>query len=454
IIIGILAILFGVMLMLPTVRKARYQALHDPITGLLNRRAFTPAVKEAIKDAQKGMLKALFFVVFENYRMIHDTFGHRAAEQIMVELAQALQDGLGDSDLVARWEGEEFAVLASVEDRSAIEAMARHLMDIVEGTEFLVAGYDYPVQVRLTIGGVLVEASAEVRTLEAAASFAVDTARDKQGKRVAALSIKDFSADDVDRINRVASMIKSALKENRMQLYLQPIVNLSTNEIARYEALIRIVTETGVLVPPGEFIPVAEKIGLIVDIDRWVLTSVLELLKKQPGLTIFVNLSGASMGDEPYLESIEQSIRESNIGTSHLGFEITETAAIDNFALVESWMTRIKELGCKIALDDFGVGYTSFSYLCSLPIDYLKIDGAFIKNIDSDSSHRAIVETIATMANALGMETIAEFVENENVLQVITNLKPSDKQEMLRINYGQGYYFGKPVPAEEVLSGK
>ncbi|MGE5416904.1 MAG: EAL domain-containing protein [Acidobacteriota bacterium] len=453
IIIGILAIIFGVLLMLPTVRKARYQALHDPRTGLLNRRAFTPAVKDAIQNARKGAGSALFFIVFDNYKMINDTFGHQAAEQIMEELAEALRSGLDESGLLARWEGEEFAALATAADRTEAEAMARHLMDVVEATEFHVSGYDYPVQVRLTIGGVLVEAGAEVRALEAGASFALDNAREKQGRRVACLSIQDISADDVDRVNRVASLIKSALKENRMRLYLQPIVDLTTNEIARYEALVRICTETGVLVQPGEFIPVAEKIGLIVDIDRWVLKSVIEVLKNEPGLTIFVNLSGAGLGDEPSLDFIEHSVRESNIGTSHLGFEITETAAIDNFKLVESWMTRIKELGCKIALDDFGVGYTSFSYLCNLPIDYLKIDGAFIKNIDSDESNRAIVETIATMANALGMETIAEFVENEKVLQVIKNLKPSGNNDTLKINYGQGYHFGKPVPAEEVLSG-
>jgi len=185
---------------------------------------------------------------------------------------------------------------------------------------------------------------------------------------------------------------------------------------------------------------VAERFGLMAQLDRWVIEAAFKTLREHPDLNLFINLSGTSLGDDTLLDLVESLLRNSGTNPSRIGFEITETAAVKDLAQAERWIQRIKGLGCKFALDDFGIGFSSFSYLRTLPVDYLKIDGSFVKNIDSDDNHRAIVQAMNSVSHTLGKKTIAEFVENEKVVGILQDMG---------VDYGQGYYLGMPAPGLE-----
>jgi EAL domain-containing protein (putative c-di-GMP-specific phosphodiesterase class I) len=234
------------------------------------------------------------------------------------------------------------------------------------------------------------------------------------------------------------SLIKSALKNDHFILYFQPVIKVSDGSIVHHEMLLRLQEPGGELIMPNNFIPVAERFGLMPQVDRWVVLSALNALKKFPDLEPFINLSGLSLAEENLLEFIEKSIIESGVDPTRIGFEITETTAVKDMDRAERWIRRLKNLGCRFALDDFGIGFSSFSYLRLLPVDYLKIDGSYIRNMNKDATHKSLVKAINAVAHALGKKTIAEFVENEEIMKSLSALK---------IDFGQGYHLGKPIPA-------
>ena len=239
------------------------------------------------------------------------------------------------------------------------------------------------------------------------------------------------------RLIRYAPLIKNALRENRLVLFFQPVFSVAHGKIIHHEALVRLQEKTGELIMPGRFIPVAERFGMMPQIDRWVIKASIKALLQYEDLKLFINLSGASLGDEKLLEQVELEICESGLDSSRIGFEITETSAVKDLIQADKWIRHIKGLGCNFALDDFGIGFSSFSYLRMLPVDYLKIDGSFINNIDTDPNYRAIVKAMNEVAHALNKKTIAEFVENENVLNLLSEIG---------VDYAQGYHLGKPSP--------
>ena len=233
------------------------------------------------------------------------------------------------------------------------------------------------------------------------------------------------------------AFIKDALKERRFVLAYQPIFRLETGRTAHYEALIRLRDDAGGLVGPTAFLPAAEQFGLLPQLDAWVVDEVLETLRGRDDVEVFVNLSGASLGEEGHLLALEERIRESGIGTGRLAFEVTETTAVRDMIAAREWMRRLRDLGCRFALDDFGIGFSSFSYLQSLPADYVKIDGSFIRDLDTNLANRALVRAIDTVAHTLGKETIAEQVEDLAAVQVLRDLG---------VEFGQGFALGEPRP--------
>ncbi|WP_166511647.1 EAL domain-containing protein [Desulfallas thermosapovorans] len=229
------------------------------------------------------------------------------------------------------------------------------------------------------------------------------------------------------------------MKRNFFELHFQPVADIKSGQVAHYETLLRLRLKNGKLIMPNSFIKAAESFGLMPQLDRWVVKSTLEIMSNHAELNTFINLSGTSLGDENLLDTIEYDIRHSDVEPSRIGFEITETSAVKDVKLAECWIRRIKNLGCTFALDDFGIGFSSFSYLRMLSVDYLKIDGSFVRNVAKDPTNWALVESMNSIAHTLGKKTIAEFVENHDT---------SIALKTMGIDLGQGFYFGRPRPLD------
>ena len=227
------------------------------------------------------------------------------------------------------------------------------------------------------------------------------------------------------------------MPDERFVLYYQPLVRVSNAKVDHYEALIRMIGEEGDIIPPGAFIPAAERYGLMPQIDRWVFKQVVQALQTNQEIMIFMNVSGSSLADQNFPAFVEEGMARSGVDPGRLGFEITETAVVQDMVAAEWWVRRIKNLGCRFALDDFGAGFNSFIYLHNLPVDQIKIDGYYILKLENDPARCALGQAMHALARTLGMETVAEFVESEAVLQIIKDIG---------ITYGQGYHLNKPEP--------
>jgi EAL domain-containing protein (putative c-di-GMP-specific phosphodiesterase class I) len=244
----------------------------------------------------------------------------------------------------------------------------------------------------------------------------------------------------MDDLGRWAARVKDAIRDGRLQLLAQKIVSLATGKADHEEILVRLVDESGALIAPGAFLTAAERFGLMPSLDRWVVTRSIGLLTASPGRRLFVNLSGTSLGDRTLLAEIEALVVASALPAGALTFEITETAAIADIAGLQRWARRLKELGCGFALDDFGTGFSSFAYLQALPVDLVKIDGSFVRDLDTNPTNRALVGAMVAVAHALGKTVVAEMIERGPVADILRELGAE---------YGQGWFWGKPGLADQ-----
>ncbi|MDA8227157.1 MAG: EAL domain-containing protein, partial [Desulfitobacterium hafniense] len=414
--------------------ELKYLATHDFLTGVLNRYSFDERLSKVIKKGKQGVESALLLIDIDNFKLVNDyKGGHETGDEALKMIAGILQSSIREEDLLARYGGDEFAVLleeVSLDD--ALEIAERIRTGVDEQVLYLSKNNSY-YNFSVSIGIAKINGAIEKERLVSLADNALYSAKEK-GKNRICFSIEDSTYRYTEE-NRLIISIKKALKQKRFTVLYQPVVSISTGETSHFEALSRIINDDKEIILPGIFIPVAERNSLMPDIERCVIEHVLNVLKLNPNITVFANISGLSLSDEPLLNFIEGSIKKSKIQPERLGFEITETSMIRDLDHTKNWIHRIKQMGCKFALDDFGVGFSSFSYLKELPVDYLKIDGSFIQKLDSDPSNIALVQAMNAVANTLGKKTIAEFVENKNVLKILKELN---------IEYGQGYFFGKP----------
>lgn len=414
----------------------QYLATHDPLTNIPNRYMLEEVLQQTVEQAKQGVQSALLFIDLDNFKMVNDTYGHVVGDEMLVTVARTLAGNLGTADFVARFGGDEFAVLVKGVTREQAELIAEKLRRITDQTEMPLGSYGVKLTLTISIGMIMVDGTADTRKLLALADNALYTAKERGRNRVVLTQPDDDIAEALFKTNRTVGLIRSALKENRFLLFFQPVISFTEGRIIHYETLLRLRQENGEIILPDTFIPVAERFGLMAQMDRWVIETAFKTLRKHPGLNLFINLSGTSLGDGTLLDLVESLIRGST-NPSRIGFEITETAAVRDLAQAERWIQRIKEFGCKFALDDFGIGFSSFSYLRILPVDYLKIDGSFVRSIDLDDNHRAIVQAMNSVSHTLGKKTIAEFVENEEIAGILKEMG---------VDYGQGYHLGMPVP--------
>ncbi len=424
-----------------------YQADHDALTGLANRNKFDRYLKRAIILAhQENTEHALCYLDLDQFKIINDTCGHLAGDELLKQLGELLRKHIRQYDFVARLGGDEFGLLMYNCSSSQAFQACEKLRDLIKDFNFAWDDRSFTIGVSIGVSSINVVSGNAVDLLKEA-DAACYAAKEKGRNRVHV-----FRPDDEALAMRRGEMqwvekIRQGLDQHRFLLYGQPIVPLlDTNEGLHFEVLLRYRDDRGNIIPPGAFLPAAERYNLASELDRWIIATLLEWLSSQPEFVktlsqCSVNLSGLSLSDESMLEFISEQFKKWAVPTNKLCFEITETAAISNLSYATNFINQLKKQGCLFSLDDFGSGLSSFAYLKNLPVDYLKIDGLFVKDILDDEVDLAMVKSINEVGHVMNKKTIAEFVENEAIFNLL---------KTLGIDYAQGYGIGKPVPLDDL----
>lgn len=444
----------GAVLVLHDVTEARrlterltHQATHDALTGLINRYEFDQRLRRALEEARRHRASnVLCYMDLDQFKLINDTCGHVAGDEMLRQLSVMLGDLVGDHGTLARLGGDEFGLLLQAMSVADALELAERLRDAIGRFRFVWDEHVFSIGV--SIGMVELDANSEnTDRVLAAADTACYLAKDHGRNRV-----QVYHPDDATLAQRHAEMrwiseIHRALESDRFRLYAQDIVPASgVGDTRHVEVLLRLMAEDGSLLLPGSFLPAAERYDLAPMIDRWVIRHTLDWLASDavPSATCFsINLSGRSLADDDFLEFVLGGIERSGVTGSALCFEITETAAISNLAHARVFMETLKSLGCRFSLDDFGSGLSSFAYLKNLPVDFLKIDGAFVRDIHRDSVHYSIVRSMNDVGHSMGMQTIAEFVSNQDVTRCLREIG---------VDFLQGFEYGQPRPLEQVTA--
>ncbi|MHB9100819.1 MAG: EAL domain-containing protein [Sulfuricella sp.] len=425
-----------------------YQAKHDALTGLINRGEFERLLEDLLDSAaNQHKQHALLYLDLDQFKVVNDTCGHSAGDELLRQLTAHIQAKVRESDTFARLGGDEFGILLENCPLDQAVRLANVLLDEVGAFHF--AWLDKTFAVGVSIGVVAITATSGLSAnVLAAADTACYAAKDKGRNRV-----QVYSPDDSEMAERHGEMhwvarIAKAFEEERFHLYYQPIVPVQSNapeQEQHFEILLRMRDEDNRLIPPGAFIPAAERYNMMVEIDRWVIRNALNWLiaNAERPVICAINLSGQSVNDDRFLAFLIDQIRGTGVPPHKVCFEITETAAISNLAKASNFIKTVKSLGCSFSLDDFGSGMSSFSYLKNLPVDYLKIDGSFVRDMINDPIDCAMVESINHIGHVLGIKTIAEFVENQDILE---------KLRAIGVDYAQGYGIVKPCPLEDLVS--
>jgi diguanylate cyclase (GGDEF)-like protein/PAS domain S-box-containing protein len=427
-------------------RQLSYQASHDTLTGLINRREFENCLIGALEKARDNneQSHALLYVDLDQFKVVNDTFGHTAGDALLRQLSELIQANIRSTDLLARLGGDEFGILLErCSDERAIE-VAEDIRGSIEGYRF--EWKDSFTTVRCSIGIVMINSeNADVASVMSSADVACYSAKDMGRNQIHLYRDSDASLRHEEM--KWVSRITNAVEEERFELFFQPIIGIGEkngNNRGHYELLLRMRDEKGELVGPNQFIPAAERYNLMSTLDRWVIHEALSELADrnddgEARYTLAINLSGTSLSEDRFLDFVIDELKKQKLPDGAICFEITETAAISNLSRVVHFMQTLKKLGCKFSLDDFGSGLSSFTYLKNLPVDYLKIDGQFIRNVAEDTVDESMVKAISSVGHAMGIETIAERVESKQVL---------DKLGALGIEFAQGYYIARPASVQ------
>ncbi len=421
--------------------KLRHMAFNDPLTNLPNRHEFNRRCQLAWQTAKSDKKEhILVYMDLDQFKVVNDTCGHIAGDELLMQLAVVLKSKVNKQGLIARLGGDEFGILLENTDLENGMKLLEKMKDAVN--EFRFSWKEKIFNVGISFGVVQIDDSiTSIAIALSNADMACYSAKEKGRNR-----IEVYHADDTEMLSRRSEMewlseIGQALEENRFTLMRQVIVPAQDgSSVVHYEMLVRMVGRDGELIFPGAFIPAAERFNIMQDIDRWVVNRTFDHLKNQDTdqeEMYFVNLSGNSLSDDHFLNAVETRIIEDDIPGERLCFEVTETAAIANLSKTIIFIERLRKLKCSFALDDFGCGLSSFSYLKEIPLDYLKIDGGFVRNILNDELDEAIVRASHHIAKAAKLKTIAEFVEDKDILRRVKEIG---------VDFVQGWELGKPEP--------
>ena len=443
-------------------KMLRHQAQHDDLTGLINRREFETRLERSLKSVHENNVQHVFcYLDLDQFKLVNDTSGHAAGDELLRQVSVLLANRMRDRDTLARMGGDEFGLLLENCSLTDANQITNALLKIVRDYRFIFE--DKIFNVGLSIGLVVINANFEsVSDIIHAADMACYSAK-KAGRNQSFL----FSAGDIEvtqRRNAVEAVadITDEIDDEQFMLYCQPIVPLgmhapkqqnfdilSVPEKQHFEILIRKIGQDGRIMLPTTFIPSAERYHLMPNIDRWVIKNTFatyrQLLNKSQekcNYVFSINLSGTSLGDKSLLGYIREQFIIYSIPPESICFEITETSAIVNLKNTINLFTALRKLGCSFSLDDFGSGMSSFMYLKNFEVDYLKIDGSFVKEMHTNRIDHAMVRSIHSVAEAMNIKTVAEFVENEAILKELKNIG---------VHYGQGLYLGSPMPLKQLI---
>ena len=431
--------------------ELNFNATHDSLTGLLNRREFENAMNKALKEIKsKKTQYILCYLDLDNFKIINDTAGHTAGDALLQEIAGLLHHRLRKVDVIARLGGDEFAILLSNCSLSAGKQIAEELVTSLGSIRFPWKNKIYRISV--SIGMVLMSnPTTSSGQLLTEADVACYSAKARGRNCYFVYHSDEIESTEHHRQMIVASTIQEAIEDNRLLLYVQRVIptNPKKGNDFQFEILIRMRDEQQRILMASEFVHTAERFDLMEELDRWVLEQIFvkhhKNLSRWENASFSINLSANSLNNPKFMSFLSPLIQKSAIAPERICFEITETAAMTHISKTILIVEALQKIGCKIALDDFGVGLSSFSYVKNFSVDYVKIDGSFVKNLVNSKVDYTIVSTINDMAHRLGMETIAEYVESEEILKKVTKMG---------VDYAQGYLIGKPLPLDKLLKRK
>ena len=429
-------------------RSLSFQASHDPLTALYNRREFEARLERVIRDRRQTDVEyAVCFLDIDQFKLVNDTCGHVAGDELLRRISQTLSQHIRDGDTLARLGGDEFAILMAHTSLDDAHNLIERLRAAVEKFTFRWQSKKFQLSASFGITEITNDSGTPADVLRNA-DTACYVAKDSGRNRIRVHQDDDLviaqRKSEIDWVTR----IDAALSDDRLRISLQPIVAAARRQeqLAHWEVLLRMLSEDGEIIAPAVFLPSAERFGLMPRIDRWVVNSTIAYLERHHAyadpVCYSINLSSTSLGDEKFLTFIKGCIRESSASAQQVCFEITETSAIANLANVSEFITELKSVGFRFSLDDFGTGMASFDYLRALPVNYLKIDGSFITDINDNPISLAMVRAVNDIAHLMEMETIAEFVENDDIAATL---------RALGIDYLQGFGIGKPALVDEEL---
>ena len=429
-----------------TEAELRYLADHDSLTGLLNRRRFRAELDQYVAfSARYGGLGAVMIIDIDGLKAVNDQLGHQAGDNLIRRVSTVLRERVRTTDLVARLSGDEFAVLMPQADTAGALQLGEDLRaQVAEGFAVDPDAGAASISVGITMFGGRRKVGAEAVLV--AADQAMYRAKEDGRNRIALFRDPSEGKCMAHRSQTTSARIRDALTQDRLSLATQPIRSLASGGIERYELLLRMTGDDGELLPARSFIEVAERSGMVQELDRWVVGRALELLAEHERagepVSLHVNLSGASLTDISVLEFIERRFDEGEADPGRCTFEITQTARVDDYEKAAGFADRLTEFGCEVAIDDYGAGFGPFNYLKQIPFDVIKIDGSFIRDMPRNDADQLTVKAIVQIARGLGKTTIAEFVQDDDTTQMLREYG---------VDMAQGYHLGRPVSAAEGL---
>lgn len=420
--------------------KLTYLSNHDFVTRMYNRTSMELALKNVLEAAVESTEKYYFlFIDLDQFKVINDTCGHIAGDELLRQVADLLRSLFSKDDVIARLGGDEFAVLFTLDSLDHAIRRTSAVKEAIESYRFEWGEEAF----KHSLSAALVEIDESVDSVSHLMSIAERTCFESKRKGGSEVSVYNYTKQHIDKTHqqmRVIPLIHQAIENDHFTLYYQEITPMQAESAKKIELLIRLVGNDGKIKPPGQFIPVAEKFHIITEIDKWVLRKAFAAIAEMPdNVEVAINLSGDFIVKSNASEVITKYVNQFKVEPSKICFEITETSAISNLQSTQALISELKPLGFKFALDDFGTGTSSYEYLKALSVDYVKIDGMFVRDIDKDDISQKMVESIAGIAQAKGIKVVAECIETAESLDILRKLS---------IDYYQGYYAHIPESLE------
>ncbi len=424
--------------------QLEFQAMHDSLTGLKNRHFFDISLAQLATSAARSVENhALLYIDLDHFKMINDTFGHNHGDIVLRDISALLSARLRKSDIICRIGGDEFAVMLCNTDLRNARLTAENIGKWIQNFQYLHESQQISISCSIGICEINGEADNTVEYVKQA-DIALFVAKKRGRNLIHIYDPEDKDSEELRASINWVRLFRKAINDDQLSLHFQPVMHIKSGEISHYEALIRLDLPGEGMVLPGVFIPALEHAGELAMLDHWVIRKVIDLLDRYPTLSrVAINLSAQAFRDDALLPLVEECLHQTEVTPERIIFELTESASLANVSATRRMISELHELGCGFALDDFGTGFSTFSYLKEFPADCIKIDGSFISQLDNSPEDQALVQAINEVAKALGKKTVAEFVENMQILDLVSEIG---------IDYAQGHYIGKPCLIDELLA--